>query len=96
MLFKEYKVPRPTLVGWAKRWEVDPNWLPGNFDRYAMVKNIDLCYNEVLILLKYFYMVNDLIMRIFQISIIVIQYLSIKIIKSWTNSFLEYFLRYYY
>lgn len=40
MLFKEYKVPRPTLVGWAKRWEVDPNWLPGNFDRYAMVKRI--------------------------------------------------------
>lgn len=40
MLAGEYKVPRTTLVGWTKRWEKEPDWMPGNFARYAAVKRI--------------------------------------------------------
>ena len=36
----EYNVPRPTLVGWTNRWKTDPDWMPGNFSRYSMVKRI--------------------------------------------------------
>ena len=36
----QYNVPRPTLVGWTKRWKTEPDWMPGNFSRYALVKRI--------------------------------------------------------
>ena len=40
ILSRKYNIPRTTLVGWAKKWKSDPNWLPGDFLKYSLVKRI--------------------------------------------------------
>ena len=40
ILKNKYHVPRSTLTGWIRKWETDPEWLPGNFSKYSLVKRI--------------------------------------------------------
>lgn len=49
MLSNKYKLPRPTLVTWSKRWEIESDWLPGTFDKLSKSKRMftDEVENEI-------------------------------------------------
>ena len=41
MLSNEFKIPRPTLISWKKKWEVtEPDWMPGDGHNYSKAKRI--------------------------------------------------------
>lgn len=40
ILSETYRIPRPTLVSWKKRWAKDPDWLPGSYLLLRQMKRI--------------------------------------------------------